>query len=53
MKASGWIVRRSDLPAEAEELAHYARACVDILFKFPFSTQELRHRPAMRAAILI
>ena len=24
-----------------EELAHYARACVDILFKFPFGTQEL------------
>jgi glycyl-tRNA synthetase len=25
----------------AEELAHYARACVDILFKFPFGTEEL------------
>ena len=24
-----------------EELAHYARACVDILYKFPFGTQEL------------
>jgi len=24
-----------------EELAHYARVCVDILFKFPFGTQEL------------
>jgi glycyl-tRNA synthetase len=24
-----------------EELAHYARACVDILFKFPFGTEEL------------
>jgi glycyl-tRNA synthetase len=24
-----------------EELAHYARACADILFKFPFGTQEL------------
>src|SRR6185436_4183918 len=24
-----------------EELAHYARACVDSLFKFPFGTQEL------------
>jgi glycyl-tRNA synthetase len=24
-----------------EELAHYARACVDILFKFPFGAQEL------------
>jgi len=24
-----------------EELAHYARACVDILFKFTFGTQEL------------
>jgi glycyl-tRNA synthetase len=24
-----------------EELAHYSRACVDILFKFPFGTQEL------------
>lgn len=23
------------------ELAHYARACVDILFKFPFGTEEL------------
>ncbi len=26
---------------KSEELAHYARACVDILFKFPFGTQEL------------
>jgi glycyl-tRNA synthetase len=24
-----------------EDLAHYARACVDILFKFPFGTEEL------------
>ena len=24
-----------------EELAHYARACVDILYKFPFGAQEL------------
>jgi glycyl-tRNA synthetase len=24
-----------------EELAHYARACVDILFRFPFGTEEL------------
>ncbi|MGA3282944.1 MAG: glycine--tRNA ligase [Verrucomicrobiota bacterium] len=24
-----------------EELAHYAKACVDILFKFPFGAQEL------------
>jgi glycyl-tRNA synthetase len=24
-----------------EELAHYARACVDLLFKFPFGAQEL------------
>lgn len=24
-----------------DELAHYARACVDLLFKFPFGTQEL------------
>ena len=24
-----------------EELAHYAKATVDILFKFPFGTQEL------------
>lgn len=24
-----------------DELAHYARACVDILFKFPFGAQEL------------
>jgi len=32
-----------------EELAHYARACVDILFKFPFGTQELEgHRRAQR-----
>ena len=32
-----------------EELAHYARACVDILYKFPFSTQETRrHRRAQR-----
>ena len=33
-----------------EELAHYARACVDILFKFPFGTQEWKASP--RAAIL-
>jgi glycyl-tRNA synthetase len=26
---------------KSEELAHYARATVDILFKFPFGTQEL------------
>jgi glycyl-tRNA synthetase len=26
---------------EQKELAHYARACVDLLFKFPFGTQEL------------
>jgi glycyl-tRNA synthetase len=26
---------------QKEELAHYARACVDIQFKFPFGTQEL------------
>ncbi len=26
---------------EKSELAHYARACVDILYKFPFGTQEL------------
>ena len=26
---------------KSEELAHYARACVDILFKFPFGTEEL------------
>ena len=25
----------------AEDLAHYAKACVDILFKFPFGTDEL------------
>lgn len=24
-----------------DELAHYARACVDLLYKFPFGTQEL------------
>ncbi len=29
-----------DWPA-AKDLAHYARACVDILFKFPFGTEEL------------
>jgi glycyl-tRNA synthetase len=41
--------RSIGLPAESlvqywqkpEELAHYARACVDILFAFPFGTQEL------------
>ncbi|HON06808.1 MAG TPA: glycine--tRNA ligase, partial [Verrucomicrobiota bacterium] len=26
---------------QKEELAHYAKACVDIQFKFPFGTQEL------------
>lgn len=26
---------------EKKELAHYAKACVDIMFKFPFGTQEL------------
>jgi glycyl-tRNA synthetase len=26
---------------KADELAHYSRACVDILFKFPFGTEEL------------
>lgn len=26
---------------QKEELAHYARACVDILYKFPFGAQEL------------
>jgi glycyl-tRNA synthetase len=26
---------------EGDDLAHYARACVDILFKFPFGTEEL------------
>ncbi len=26
---------------QKDELAHYARACVDILFKFPFGTEEL------------
>ena len=26
---------------QPDELAHYARACVDILFKFPFGTEEL------------
>jgi glycyl-tRNA synthetase len=26
---------------DRKELAHYARACVDILYKFPFGTQEL------------
>lgn len=25
----------------SDDLAHYARACVDILFKFPFGTEEL------------
>jgi glycyl-tRNA synthetase len=27
---------------EEHKLAHYARACTDILFKFPFGTQELQ-----------
>ena len=52
-----WLKQRLDwyyaigLPVEAlscywqsrekNELAHYAKACVDILFKFPFGTQEL------------
>src|ERR1039458_674950 len=31
----------SDVCSSDLELAHYARACVDILFKFPFGTQEL------------
>jgi glycyl-tRNA synthetase len=26
---------------QKDDLAHYARACVDILFKFPFGTEEL------------
>lgn len=50
-----WIQRRLDwyqtigLPAESlqryvyekDELAHYASACVDIMYDFPFGTQEL------------
>ena len=31
-----------------DELAHYARACVDILFKFPFGTDELEKGIAAR-----
>ena len=42
MKASGWPRRRSNFTGrKPEELAHYAKATVDILFKFPFGTQEL------------
>lgn len=26
---------------EGDSLAHYARACTDITFRFPFGTQEL------------
>jgi len=50
-----WVAQRTDYYAgiglgadvldyhwqKADELAHYARACVDILFKFPFGTEEL------------
>lgn len=50
-----WVKERTDFYAsiglgsdmldyywqKPEELAHYARACVDILFKFPFGTEEL------------
>ncbi|MGB8355716.1 MAG: glycine--tRNA ligase, partial [Chthoniobacteraceae bacterium] len=50
-----WVVQRTNYYAsiglgadvldyhwqKADELAHYARACVDILFKFPFGTEEL------------
>merc|ERR1712003_396623 len=32
----GWDVHRDD------KLAHYARACTDITFKFPFGEQELQ-----------
>lgn len=31
----GWDVH------EGEKLAHYARACTDITFRFPFGVQEL------------
>jgi len=31
----GWDVH------EGDSLAHYARACTDVTFKFPFGTQEL------------
>lgn len=31
----GWDVHKGD------KLAHYARACTDITFQFPFGTQEL------------
>ena len=50
-----WVAQRTDYYASIglgsevldyywqsrEDLAHYARACVDILFKFPFGTDEL------------
>ena len=50
-----WVAQRTDYYARIglgadvlayhwqtqEELAHYARACVDILYKFPFGTEEL------------
>lgn len=32
------------------KLAHYARACTDILFKFPFGTQ-VRYRFTRRASL--
>jgi glycyl-tRNA synthetase len=31
----GWDVH------EGDSLAHYARACTDVTFRFPFGTQEL------------
>ena len=41
-RASAWRARTLDeYWQKTEELAHYARATVDILFKFPFGTQEL------------
>jgi len=49
-KASACRAQRWRILAEAEELAHYARACVDILFKFPFGTGI---EGIARAAILI
>ena len=43
-----WLVDRAGLRAELlgedvhEDLAHYARACTDITFRFPFGEQELQ-----------
>jgi glycyl-tRNA synthetase (class II) len=40
-KASGWTRTTLGIHRQTpEELAHYARACTDILFKFPFSKKD-------------